>query len=456
MSKALEAPPPEVDLKTLRKVIVAASIGNFVEWFDFAVYGFLATILTREFFPSGDPAVGLLKTFAVFAVAFAFRPLGGIVFGMIGDRIGRKRTLALTILTMAGATTLIGLLPTYAAIGAFAPFLLTVIRCVQGFSAGGEYAGACAYVMEHAPQHQRARYGSFLPVSTFSAFAVAATVTYLLEASLSADAMSTWGWRVPFLVAAPTGLIGLYLRMNLRETPMFSALEGEHKVSHAPLRDTLRTQAASILKLGAFVSVTALSFYMFTTYFATYMQVTGGLNRVTSLLITVIALFFAAALCPLAGLYSDWVGRRKTMLTACVILIVTVYPSFSGVGSGHFWPSVMGVCMLAVGAVLANVVTPPLLSEVFPTRTRYTASAITFNLAFTLFGGTAPLVATWLITTTGNAMSPALYLVVITAMGLIGGLMLSETSKISLNRAGATHPDGTTAAVLKSAPESTA
>lgn len=456
MSIMSEAPPPEVDLKTLRKVIFAASVGNFVEWFDFAAYGFLATILTREFFPSDDPAVGLLNTFAVFAVAFAFRPLGGIVFGVVGDRIGRKRTLALTILMMAGATTLIGLLPTYAAIGAFAPFLLTILRCVQGFSAGGEYAGACAYVMEHAPQHKRARYGSFLPVSTFSSFALAAIVAYALDASLSADAMSSWGWRVPFLAAAPTGLIGLYLRMNLSETPAFRALEGEHKVAHAPLRDTLRTQAAGILKLGAFISVTALSFYMFTTYYATYLQVAGGMNRATSLLITVIALVFAAALCPLAGLYSDWAGRRKTMLTACVILIVTVYPSFSLVGSGHFLPSVIGVCMLAIGAVLANVVTPPLLSEVFPTRTRYTASAITFNLAFTLFGGTAPLVATWLIKTTGNAMSPAWYLVVIAVMGSIGGLMLSETSKLSLHRAGRAHPEANTAAALKSAPESAA
>src|SRR5882757_2163198 len=451
MSRTLEALPPEVDLKTLRKVIFAASIGNFVEWFDFAVYGFLATILTREFFPSGGPAVGLLKTFAVFAVAFAFRPLGGIVFGVIGDRIGRKRTLALTILMMAGATTLIGLLPTYAAIGALAPFLLTVIRCVQGFSAGGEYAGACAYVMEHAPQHKRARYGSFVPVSTFSSFATAAVVAYALDASLSADAMSTWGWRVPFLAAAPIGLIGLYLRMNLIETPAFRALEGEHDVAHAPLRDTLRTQAGGILKLGAFISVTALSFYMFTTYFATYLQVAGGLNRATSLLITVIALFFAAALCPLAGLYSDWVGRRKTVLTACVILIATVYPSFSLAGSGHFLPSVIGVGMLAIGAVLSGVVTAPLLSEVFPTRTRYTASAITYNLAYTVFGGTAPLVATWLITTTGNNMSPALYLIVISVMGLIGGLMLPETSKVSLHGAGAAHPDASTAAALKSA-----
>jgi MHS family proline/betaine transporter-like MFS transporter len=456
MSRTLEASPPEVDLKTLRKVIIAASIGNFVEWFDFAAYGFLATILTREFFPSGDPAVGLLKTFAVFAVAFAFRPLGGVVFGVIGDRIGRKRTLALTILLMAGATTLIGLLPTYAAIGAFAPLLLTVIRCVQGFSAGGEYAGACAYVMEHAPQHKRARYGSFIPVSTFSSFATAAVVAYALDASLSADAMSTWGWRVPFLAAAPIGLIGLYLRISLNETPAFRALEGEHDVAHAPLRDTLRTQASGILKLGAFISVTALSFYMFTTYFATYLQVAGGLNRATSLLITVIALLFAAALCPLAGLYSDFAGRRKTVLTACVILIAMVYPSFSLAGSGHFLPSVMGVCMLAVGAVLSNVVTAPLLSEVFPTRTRYTASAITYNLAYTVFGGTAPLVATWLITTTGNNMSPALYLIVISVMGLIGGMMLPETSKVSLHGAHSAQPDASAGGALKGAPGSAA
>ena len=153
----------QVSPETLRKVIVAAAIGNFVEWFDFAVYGFLATTIAQQFFPSGDASAALLKTFAVFAVAFAFRPLGGIFFGMLGDRIGRKRTLAMTILLMAGATTLIGILPTYAAIGVMAPILLTLIRCAQGFSAGGEYAGACAYLMEHAPSDKRAWYGSFVP-----------------------------------------------------------------------------------------------------------------------------------------------------------------------------------------------------------------------------------------------------------------------------------------------------
>ena len=423
----------QVDPATLKRVIVAAAIGNFVEWFDFAVYGFLATTIALQFFPSGDASAALLKTFAVFAVAFAFRPLGGIFFGMLGDRIGRKRTLAMTILLMAAATTLIGLLPTYAAIGVMAPILLTIIRCAQGFSAGGEYAGACAYLMEHAPQDQRAWYGSFVPVSTFSAFAAAAVVAYALEASLSAEAMGSWGWRLPFLIAAPLGLVGLYLRWKLDETPAFQAVTQEHAVAHSPLKETLRNHSSAICCLGAFVSLTALSFYMFTTYFATYLQVAGGLSRATALLVSLIALLFAAAICPLAGAFSDRVGRRATVVTACVLLMVVVFPSFLMASSGSFAASIVGVMLLAVGAVLCGVVTAALLSETFPTRTRYTASAITYNMAYTLFGGTAPLVATWLISATGSNLSPAFYLVAVSVMALVGGLALPETSKISLH-----------------------
>ena len=423
----------QVDPATLRKVIVAAAIGNFVEWFDFAVYGFLATTIAQQFFPSGDASAALLKTFAVFAVAFAFRPLGGVFFGMLGDRIGRKRTLAFTILLMAGATTIIGLLPTYAAIGVMAPVLLTLIRCAQGFSAGGEYAGACAYLMEHAPRTQRGWYGSFVPVSTFSAFAAAAIIAYALEASLSTEAMGSWGWRLPFLIAAPLGLVGLYLRWKLDETPAFQAVKQEHAVAHSPLKETLRNHGAAICCLGAFVSLTALSFYMFTTYFATYLQVAGGLSRATALLVSLIALLFAAAICPVAGAFSDKVGRRKTVLSTCVLLIVVVYPSFLMASSGSFVASIVGVMLLAIGAVLCGVVTAALLSETFPTRTRYTASAITYNMAYTIFGGTAPLMATWLIGATGSNLAPAFYLIVIALLALAGGLALPETSKVSLH-----------------------
>jgi MHS family proline/betaine transporter-like MFS transporter len=272
MHDATEATP-----QRLRKVISAAALGNFVEWFDFAVYGFLATTIANQFFPSTDISLSLLKTFGVFAVAFAMRPLGGIFFGVLGDKIGRKTILSITILLMASATALIGLLPTYGSLGILAPILLTLLRCIQGFSAGGEYAGSIAYVMEHAPRHRRGWYGSFIPVSTFTAFASAALLAFALENALSTDAMATWGWRVPFLIAAPLGAVGLHLRWRMDETPAFQALAAQATTqTHSPLADTLRTQGYAMCRLGAFISLTALSFYTFTTYFATFLQVAGG------------------------------------------------------------------------------------------------------------------------------------------------------------------------------------
>lgn len=423
----------QVDPSTLRKVIAASAIGNFVEWFDFAVYGFLAVSIAGLFFPPGNASLALLQTFAVFAVSFALRPLGGIFFGILGDRIGRKRVLAFTVLLMAGATSLIGLLPTYSSIGWAAPLLLALARCVQGFSAGGEYAGACAFVMEHAPTERKARYGSFVPVSTFMAFASAAGMVFGLGVLLSESAMQQWGWRIPFLIAAPLGLIGLYMRLHLDESPAFRALAAEPHVSHSPLAETLRSHGRTIFCLSAFISATALSFYMFTTYLATYMQVVGGASRPIALLASLIALVFAALLCPLVGRYSDRVGRRRTMLTACLALIAAVYPAFMLAGSGTLIGSALGAMLLAVGAVTCGVVTAVLLSEQFPTRVRYTASAFTYNLAYTVFGGTAPLVATWLIEQSGNRMSPAFYLILIAVFALAGGMALPESSKRSLD-----------------------
>ncbi|QXH58611.1 MFS transporter [Pseudomonas maumuensis] len=429
MSIAHEVPPA-----TLRRVIAASAIGNFVEWFDFAVYGFLATLIASQFFASEDASVALLKTFAVFAVAFALRPLGGIVFGALGDRLGRKRILSLTILLMAGSTTLIGLLPTYASIGVLAPALLTLARCLQGFSAGGEYAGACAYLMEHAPRGRRAFYGSFVPVSTFSAFACAAVIAYGLEASLTPEAMNAWGWRIPFLVAAPLGLVGLYLRWRMEETPAFRQALAEGKAhSHSPLGDTLRHHGRTIRNLGAFISLTALSFYMFTTYFATYLQTVGHLSRAQALLVSTVALLFAATGCPLAGAFSDRVGRRRTIGFTCLWVMVAVFPAYWLASSGSLAGALLGVILLAIGALMSGVVTAALLSECFPTRSRYTASAITYNVAYTLFGGTAPLVATWLIEQSGSRLAPAFYLVVIALLALIGGLALPETAQVSLH-----------------------
>ncbi|MBB4818895.1 MHS family proline/betaine transporter-like MFS transporter [Pseudomonas alcaligenes] len=431
--QAISHTTSSVDPATLRKVIAASAIGNFVEWFDFAVYGFLAVTIAGLFFPPGNASLALLQTFAVFAVSFALRPLGGIVFGILGDKVGRKRILAITVLLMAAATTLIGLLPTYGSIGLLAPLLLALARCIQGFSAGGEYAGACAFVMEHAPTERKARYGSFVPVSTFMAFAAAAGIVFGMGLLLSEAQMQDWGWRVPFLVAAPLGLIGLYMRLHLDESPAFRALAAAPQAAHSPLKETLLEHGRTIFCLSAFISATALSFYTFTTYLTTYMQVVGGASRPTALLASLVALLFAALLCPLVGRYSDRVGRRRTIFTGCACLIVAVYPAFMLAGSGSLLAAALGAMLLAVGAVVCGVVTAVLLSEQFPTQVRYTASAFTYNLAYTVFGGTAPLVATWLIGQTGNPMSPAFYLIAIALLALAGGMALPESCKRSLD-----------------------
>ncbi|GAB4100646.1 MFS transporter [Sinomonas halotolerans] len=420
------APVPQ---SVLRKVTGAAAAGTVVEWFDFAVYGFLASQLAHAFFPAGDPIVGLLQTFAVFAVAFALRPIGGAVFGVLGDRIGRKRVLALTVLLMSGATMAIGLLPTVSAIGVAAPILLTLARSVQGLSAGGEYAGAVAYVIEHAPADQRSRYSSWMPAATFGSFSAAALLCWALTAGLGSAAMNDWGWRIPFLVAAPLGIVAFYIRRRLDESPVFQeAMEAQRGKEHSPLRRTLAVQWRPMLILGGYIALTALSFYTFSTYMTTFLKEVVKMPADLVLFSNVLALAFAAALAPVLGRVCDRIGRRRTMTASSLLLGILAVPAYLLASGGTFAAALGGQALLAVGAVTANVVTAVLLSEVFPTEVRYTASAITYNVSYAIFGGTAPFVATWLIASTGNSMAPALYLTAVAAGALLAAWLLPETA----------------------------
>ncbi|REG44555.1 MFS transporter (plasmid) [Paracoccus versutus] len=418
----------ESDPATLRKVTTAAVAGTVIEWFDFAIYGFMAPILAVTFFPEGDDLVGLLQTFAIFAISFALRPIGGAYFGMMGDRVGRKRVLALTVLLMSIATVAIGLLPSYQAIGIWAPILLTVARCVQGFSAGGEYAGAVTYVIEHAPAHQRSRYSSYMPASTFASFALAAMCSYLLTASLTTEQMHSWGWRVPFLIAAPLGLVALYIRHRLDESPLFQKIMDAPAPEHAPLRQTLREQWLPMLRLGCYISLTALSFYIFSTYMTSFLRTVVGMPADKVLLSNVIALSAAALAAPLIGKVCDRVGRRPTMAVSALLLGCLAIPAYQVASDGTIGSAVSAQLMLALGAVTANVVTAVLLCEVFPTRVRYTASAVTYNVAYAVFGGTAPFVATWLIASTGDRLAPAIYITVIAVIAFIVTLISPETA----------------------------
>jgi MHS family proline/betaine transporter-like MFS transporter len=229
--RAVEEAVPEVEEQTVLRAITGASIGNLVEWFDFAVYGYLATYIAANFFPSNNPTASLLSTFAVFAAAFFVRPLGGIFFGPLGDRIGRQRVLATVIILMSVATFAIGLLPTYATIGVLAPILLVVARLLQGFSAGGEFGGGATFLAEYSPDDRRGFLVSWLEFSTLIGFILGSGVVLVLNSSLGEDAMTAWGWRIPFLIAGPLGAVGLYIRLRLEDTPEFRALESTGEVS---------------------------------------------------------------------------------------------------------------------------------------------------------------------------------------------------------------------------------
>lgn len=418
----------EVSPKTLRQVTFAGFAGTVVEWFDFAVYGFMATIIATTFFPESTGAVALLQTFAIFAVAFALRPVGGAFFGMLGDRIGRKSVLILTVLLMSGSTAAVGLLPSYDQIGIWAAVLLTAARCLQGLSAGGEYAGAVTYVIEHAPAQQRARWGSAMPTATFTAFAAAALLSYVLTTGLGEAAMQQWGWRIPFLLAAPLGLIAFWVRRTLGESPMFTEAAEDDTTEHAPLRSTIRTQARPMVILTGYIALTALSFYIFSTYMTTFLREVVQLDAVSVLASNVLVLTLAAIVAPMAGVICDRFGRRKTMFASAILLAATAIPGYLIAAGATFTTALVGQLLIMFGTVAANVVTAVLLTEVFPTRVRYTASGLTYNVAYALFGGTAPYIATWLIDVTGNPVSPAIYLTVIAAGAFIATAFMPETA----------------------------
>lgn len=431
--KALET--HTVSRATLRKVTVAAAAGTVIEWFDFAIYGFMAPTIAVLFFPAADAVVRLLQTFAVFAVSFALRPIGGAFFGRMGDRVGRKRVLAITVLLMSAATAVIGLLPTYASAGIWATVMLTLARCLQGLSAGGEYAGAVTYVIEHAPDDERSRYSSWMPAATFAAFSAAALLLYLLESSLSVEAMRSWGWRVPFLVAAPLGLIGMYIRHKLDESPLFKEILEGPPTEHAPLLTTLKQQWRPMFKLGSYISLTALSFYIFSTYMTTFLREVMHLPSDLVLFSNVVALTFAAVMAPVIGCICDRVGRRKTMIASALLLGGLSIPAYLLASDGNMTNALLAQLMLALGAVTANVVTAVLLCEVFPTAVRYTASAVTYNISYAIFGGTAPFVATFLIASTGNKLAPAIYITLIAVVAFTAALTLPETSRRQLGGA---------------------
>lgn len=411
--------------ETRRKAIMAGGIGNFVEWFDFALYAQFATIIGLHFFPSEDPTARLLATFAIFAVGFLARPIGGLIFGQLGDRKGRKIALSWAVILMSFATVAIGLTPSFATIGVMAPVLLLLWRICQGLSAGGEYAGASSFVVEHAPVGKRALFASINPVATALGTIGGALVGLIVTVSVPEAVLIEWAWRIPFIVAGPLGLIGLYLRSKVEETPEFSAIleveEGQKQ--HAPVIEAFRTTKSRMFILFGWAALNAVSFYLLTSYMVSYMTQRVGFSQSEALWIYIIGLAAFAVACPFVGILIDRFGPPRIAATSAVVLAVVVIPAFGMMESGMIVSAIFGLSLYGIVVAGIATLTPLLMVDLFPVHIRYTASAVSYNLAYAAFGGTAPYLAVWMVSRTDIGEMPGYYLIGLSMLGLIVALV---------------------------------
>ncbi|WP_344498746.1 MFS transporter [Streptomyces enissocaesilis] len=409
-----------------RRALVAGSVGNFVEWYEFGVYGYFATIIAAHFFTpeGGSDAEGLVKTYASFALAFFFRPVGAAVFGRVGDRIGRRPTLILVICLMTGATALIGVLPTYATVGAAAPWLLTLLRILQGLSAGGEFGGAVSVMTEFAPPGRRGRYGAWQSFTVALGLLGGAGAAALLATVLSESQLTGWGWRVPFLLTLPLGLVALWLRLRLDETPAFASAVAERSV---PVRPPPAGETARAIALGAGrVMGWSAAGYTFLVVLPSYLQSTLDATFQQALIATVLAnLGFAASILP-AGLVSDRVGRRTVMLAGALLVAVLALPLLNLVQDPGASTYAKGAALFGAGAAVGLMAGPgpAMLAEMFPTTVRCTGLGLAYSLSNAVFSGCAGLIITEAVKRTGDVDIPAYYAAATCAVSVLALLTL--------------------------------
>ncbi len=403
----------------LKKAALACFIGNFVEWFDYAAYGYLAAVIAVVFFPAADLTVGLMAAYAVFALSFVVRPVGGIFWGYIGDKFGRRPALSWSILIMTMSTFVIALLPSYESIGYLAPIALLLLRMIQGFSASGEYAGASTFLAEYAPPTKRGFYTSLVPASTACGLFAGSLMVAGMYAFMSMDDLHSWGWRIPFLLAAPLGLIGRYIRLRLEETPDFEKIQESHSEKNTPIMELFRHHRRAMVIAFTVSCLNAVGFYMILSYMPTYLSSEMGMSKVESFISTTLSLVTYIGFIFFIGKISDKIGRKRMLIIASVIFIVATIPLFLGLQGASFWTIV--AIQIAFGFMLAmndgNL--PALLSELFPTDVRYSGFAFTFNSAQSLLGGTAPLIAIWLMQVTHSQLAPAWFLMSAALIALI-------------------------------------
>nr|WKF56202.1 Proline/betaine transporter [Paraburkholderia busanensis] len=407
ITSTLQASTARPSAAKAHRIILAASIGNALEWFDLVVYGFFAVTIAKLFFPARTEAISLMLTLGTFGISYLIRPLGGLVLGSLADRAGRKASLLLSIALMMLGTLTIALMPSYAVIGLWAPAGIMLSRLVQGFSAGGEFGASTAFLVEHAPE-RRGFMGSWQFASQGLATLLASGFGALLTSQLSNAQLEAWGWRVPFLFGLAIGPVGFYIRRYVDEGAEFAA---EPK-ARTPLRDLFGTQKARMLiAVGSLIVSTAANYMIL--YMPTYAIKQLHLPASTGFAATLATGVVLTVLTPFAGHLSDSLGRVRIMAVAAVLMLVSVYPAFAYMNA-HPSFTTMLLALIWIGVLKATYfgALPALMSEIFPTQTRATGLSVSYNIGVTVFGGFAPFVITWMIEASGNKLAPGIYLMV--------------------------------------------
>jgi MFS transporter, MHS family, proline/betaine transporter len=408
----------DINASSTRRVAVAGVVGNVLEWYDFALYGYLATVFADQFFPSTDKLASLISAYAVFAIGFLARPFGGIVYGWIGDRFGRRRLLTLSVVMMGVPTFLLGLLPTYAHVGVLAPILLVALRFIQGISAGGEFSGSIVFLVEHAPPGQRGLYGSLSNFGAMIGGLAGAGVAWLVVAVLPAAALDDWGWRVPFLSGVAIAFAGFWVRLGVAESPVFRKLHEAGALARQPIRAALREHPREIAVTAALNWAVSAGYYIVFVWMASDFSKVVGLKLSTALGLSTAGLALGTLVLPAIGVLSDRIGPRRLLAAAGALAVVAATPLLLVAGLGTIAAAAVGQLGLAVIVAIYLGALPTVFVSLHGARLRCSSLSIGYNLAVAVFGGTAPLVATTLVSVTGWDASPGLYFAASALVGL--------------------------------------
>ena len=408
-----------------RRVIAAGAIGNVLEWYDFAVYGYFAAAIGRAFFPGEDPVAQVLSAFGIFAVGFLMRPIGGAVIGVIGDRLGRRAALTFSVAAMAIPTFLVGVLPDYRTLGIAAPILLTLLRMVQGLSVGGEYTTSIIFIIEQSPPNRRAFVGALGCCGAVGGILLGSATGALLASVMSEQALESWGWRLPFLLGLVVGLAGVVLRRHVQEAPRKASAK-------SPLLDTMRNHGPLLGKLAALSVFNSVGFYLMFVYIVSWLQLADDIAPATALAINSTSMALMLPVMVLMGWLSDRYGRRPVMMGAAALGFVGALPFFWLMHQGQPGLILLGQFgfVLAVGAFIGGQ--PALMVEAVPAEIRCTAIALGYNVTLGILGGFSPLVATWLVHRTANDYSPAFMIMAAAAISFAAILKFDESHRLKL------------------------